>query len=211
MDKQIIVAAVFIALLAFVAMPKAQGFGEYSGFLIYNVSINSSHSEYWTLINNYNYSVNFTVIQPNLTIASSNVTPVLTFSALNGTIGPGQNFEINVTVFMPKGVAVNTTWHGYATAFASPTGNQSGAAKIQIGTAKYIQITSEPEVVIKPKTTVSTSTNTTVAQQQQSTNNNTPGYLSTVIIVVLALALVGVIAYVLGGRNKGTRKAKAKS
>ena len=208
MNRRIIIAAALMAMLVPVSIPRAQGFGEYAGFLIYNISINSSHTEYWTLINNYNYTVSFYVMPPNLTIASSNVTPVLAFSSLNGTIGPGKSFQINVTAFIPIGAAVNTTWHGYATAFASTTGNQSGSAKVQIGTAKYIQIRALPEAVKKTKTVSSTSANTTVQQIPQSSNSGTNS--STIIIMVLVLALVGVIAYMLGGRGSGGKR-KARS
>lgn len=203
MNKIVIMLAVAVALLAFSAFVKADGFGEYAGYLIYNISINSSHTEAWTLINQYNTSIKFVITPPNLTINASNVTPVITFSVLNGTIPPNSNYQINVTAFIPYGAPANTVWTGYATAYAS-NANTSGSVKIQIGTSKFIKIISEPYIPPKPKKLPKT-------QQVNSTSNNTIGpnqvpsnssnnYLIYAVIV-LAMALVAAVAYILGMKS----------
>jgi hypothetical protein len=205
MNKSILAITAVILLLVFALIIKADGFGEYSGYLIYDIPINSSHTEAWTLINSYNYTLSFYIQPPNLTIGSSNVTPTLKFSELNGTIAPDSNYQINVTVFIPVGAATNTTWQGYATAFASGHNQSNSSAKIQIGTAKLIQITSEPQVVIKKKTTISTTTNTTAPTTLIETSAPSSGNGvsdTTLIIAVLGAALVGAIAYILGSRNR---------
>ena len=215
MNKAMIaIASVLMVVVLMVAIAKADGFGEYSGFLIYNISINSTHTEAWTLINSYNYSLKFSITPPNLTINSSNVTPTLTFSTLNGTIAPDSNYQVNVTVFIPPGATTNTFWQGYATAFAVSASNQSNAsAKIQIGTAKLIQITAEPEVIKKAKTTSTASTTVTssAATTSIAAAASSPGIGdSTLIIIVLAIALIAVIAYILGGKRRSSDSDKKK-
>jgi len=187
---------------------KADGFGEYSGFLIYNLSINSSQTEAWTLLNTYSYNITFYVLPPTFSgVNGSNVTPTLKFSALNGTIGGDSTYQINVTAYIPIGTPANATWQGYATAFANSAKQGNSTARIQIGTAKLIKIRTYPEPV--KKTASTTSTTTTISPQpaasQQSPNNNSSNnsmeYFA--IIAVLGAGLVGALAYILGSRNRG--------
>ena len=205
MSIAIIAMALLLPVLA--AMPSAQGFGEYSGHLIYNVSVNSSHTEYWTLINNYNYSLSFYIVPPNLTSSSSNVTPELTFSVMNGSIGPGKTYTINVTAYVPAYATPGTTWQGYATAFANPSGNQTGAARVQIGTAKYMQITAEPAAVkksIKATTTIPAASNATAGQQtatHASQGSEQEGIIIGIIIALVVVLIAGV-SYAIGSRGR---------
>lgn len=213
LDKKFIALLLVVSLLALMITARAGGFGEYAGFLVYNQSINTSKTEYWTLVNQYNYSVAFRVIPPILNISSTNVTPNVTFSALNGTINPNSYYQINVTVFIPYGAPSNTFWSGYATAFAS-SANGNSSEKIQLGTAKLIEINSEPYIPPKAKKTTST---TTIIQTSNtlSQNGNISLNDSTLIIIVLVIALVGTFAYILGSRPRRTptktRKGGAKS
>jgi|GEM_PF-3660733 len=189
----------------------AGGFGEYAGYLVFNTSVNSSQTEAWTLINQYNYSITFTVTAPNLTINASNVTPVLTFSALNGTIPAGSNYQINVTAFIPYGAPANTVWSGYATAYASGGGG-NGSVKIQIGTSKFIKVISRPYVPpkVKPKpksqstNSITNNTSNTLGASSEPANNNS-NYLIYVVII-LAMALIGAIAYILGMKSGKSEK-----
>lgn len=216
MNKAIIaIASVIMVLVLVVTVAEANGFGEYSGYLVYNISINTSHTEAWTLINSYNYSLTFRIVPPNLTIGSSNVTPTLNFSVLNGTISADSNFQVNVTVYIPPNATVGTFWQGYATAFAASASNQSNAsAKVQIGTAKLIQITAEPEVIKKPKTTTTQSTTVTSVASTTSiavaAASSTGISESTLIIIVLAILLIAVIAYVLGSKRRGSDSDNSK-
>jgi hypothetical protein len=209
MNRLILAVISVIILLGISTIASANGFGEYSGFLIYNISINSSHTEAWTLLNSYNYSIGFYIVPPNLTINSSNVTPDLTFSTLNGTIARDSTYQVNVTVFIPVGATANTFWQGYATAFATVPSNQSNAsAKIEIGTAKLIQITAEPQVIKKKKvtTTIANSTTPTNNQSTQASSASAPSgtvgvSYTDIILGVIIVALVAAVAYMAGNRK----------
>ena len=108
------------------------GFGEFAGNLVYKLNPGESHVEYWTLINKFNYPISFQVTPP--AYASVNDTsPIIHFSALNGTIPAGSNFTITVNVTAPGEGAyfLSTgpkTYSGYALAASKPAASSAGGA-----------------------------------------------------------------------------------
>jgi hypothetical protein len=159
------------------------GFGEFAGNLVYKLNPGESHVEYWTLINKFNYPISFQVTPP--AYASVNDTsPIIHFSALNGTIPAGSNFTITVNVTAPGEGAyfLSTgpkTYSGYALAASKPAASSAGGASIALGTAKIIQVTITPSDIILP------------------------------IIIVIILIVVAVLAiYLLRKRTQNNRKVQ---
>ena len=86
---------------------------------------------------------------PNMT------TPNITISPTHGTLIPGQNFLLNVTVSMPTNAVVNATWSGGLAAVESANQLSSGGANVQGGVAKIITATAlAPEVKPIPPTII---------------------------------------------------------
>ena len=152
------------------------GFGEFSGNLVYILQSGASHTEYWTLVNKFNYPVSFSIVPPAFN--STPTPPNLTFSVMNGTIPAGSNLTISVVATSPSWVSYifaskNNTWSGYATAYAKSASTASSGASIALGTAKLITITVEP-----------------------------PNVLPTIIAVIVIVVVIIVGAYLLYSRSR---------
>ena len=175
MDKRLLISIVLLCALPSLAMASNQtlthtvnrtsnntinqtsassnqgGFGEFSGDLIYALKSGASHTEYWTLVNKFNYPVSFYIVPPAFN--STPTPPNLTFSVMNGTIPAGANLTISVIATSPSWTSYifaskNSTWSGYATAYAKSASNATSGASIALGTAKLITITVEPPNVL---------------------------------------------------------------
>jgi hypothetical protein len=237
-NKMAVIALLSMAIvLSFSTVAKADGFGEYAGFLIYNQSINTSHSEYWTLVNQFNKTLSFTISEPNIT-QNATVYPNITYRSQNGTIlipstifypsgdlltegktyyiPPESTYTINVTVFLPIGVTVNHTWSGYSEAIAS-TSSGNSSASVNIGTAKLLEINSEPQIIKKQKTTTTIPTNTTNTTKNttkvvtvSSPVNNSSSTVMTLeyVVITLVIVIVAFMAYMLGSRKAVAKKQK---
>ena len=174
--QKIVMAIIAMSILAFAGIASAQGggFGEYAGQIIRNISIGSTQVNYWTLVNYYNYSLQFYIVPQNFSNAPGapkvNYSEDCTPSNLC-TILANNTYQINITIFVPLDSTVNRTWSGYTTAYVPPNSSNS-SAQIQQGTSKLLEIT----VVPKPITTTTTSIPTTSA-----TTNTTAGQGSTSI------------------------------
>lgn len=158
------------------------GFGEFGGQVTYILPSGSSHTEYWTLVNKFNYPVSFYIVPPAFN--SSPTPPNLAFSVMNGTIPADSNLTISVIATAPQWTSYifatkNSTWSGYATAYATSASSATGGASIALGTAKLITITAEPPHVL-------------------------PGIMT----VIAAIVIIAAIAYYFSKRNKAPVKAK---
>ncbi len=127
------------------------GFGEFSGALVYTLQSGASHTEYWTPVNKFNYPVSFYIVPPAFN--STPAPPNLAFSVMNGTIPAGANITISVIATSPSWTSYifaskNSTWSGYATAYAKSASTATSGASIALGTAKLITITTEPPNVL---------------------------------------------------------------
>lgn len=140
-----------VLILTFSAMSSlayAQ-FGEIAGQLHTNVSIGSSNSVSFTLVNGGSTPIKFQIIPPpQLQSATSNtLVPTVTANPMNGTITPGSEFTVNVTVYVPssKNNTPGTQWTGIIQAVVvSNSSSLSGSgANIQEGVAKIITITAQ--------------------------------------------------------------------
>ena len=158
------------------------GFGEFSGNLVYILQSGASHTEYWTLVNKFNYPLSFSIVPPAFN--STPTPPNLTFSVMNGTIPAGSNLTISVVATAPSWTSYifaskNSTWSGYATAYAKSASTATSGASIALGTAKLITITVAPPNVL-------------------------PKIIAVIVIIVIIIA-AGLYLYV-RSRNKDTKK-----
>ena len=124
-------------------------FGEIAGQLHTNVSIGSSNSVSFTLVNGGSTPIRFQIITPpQFQSATPNtMAPTVTANPMNGTITPGSEFTVNVTVYVPssKNNTPGTQWTGIIQAVVvSNSSSLSGSgANIQEGVAKIITITAQ--------------------------------------------------------------------
>ncbi len=133
-------------------------FGEVAGQLFTNVSVGSTNTVTFTLVNSGATPIRFEIVPPPTfrSSTSNSVPPTVTASPMNGTMAPSTEFRINVTVYVPnaKNNTPGTQWIGVIQAIvlsnSSSTLSGSGA-NIQEGVAKIITITAQaPQPSILP-------------------------------------------------------------
>ncbi len=137
----------FIALLSIVLSPSlayAQ-LGEVAGQLTMNVSIGSSNSLPFTLVNGGTAPIDFRIVLPTMSSSSSNAVPAVVVRPMNGTIPPGSEMVLNVTVSLPssQGIKPGTSWTGILQAVVAGNGSviEGSGASIQEGVAKIVTVT----------------------------------------------------------------------
>ncbi len=118
-------------------------FGEVAGQLNFNASIGGSASLPFTLINGGAQSLNFKIILPTLNTIPNSTTPTFSISQMNGTIPPGGQLTLNVTVFMPSNKnKPGMHWSGILQAIELSNTTISGSGAIlQQGVAKIVGVT----------------------------------------------------------------------
>jgi hypothetical protein len=143
--------------LSFASLVTYAQFGEIAGQLHTNVSVGSSNSVTFTLVNDGSTPIRFEILTPpQFQSATPNtVVPVVTASPMNGTIAPSSEFSINITVYVPaaKNNTPGTRWTGIiqAVVVSNSSGLISSGANIQEGVAKIITITAQsPKPSILP-------------------------------------------------------------
>ncbi|MGA3020334.1 MAG: hypothetical protein ABSD68_00055 [Candidatus Micrarchaeales archaeon] len=174
------------------------GFGEIGGVLNFALYPNSSQTLQWGLINDGNQSLSFTIMnkssdfrlqaQNNLSI---NATPDITFYSSSWSIPPDTTEYVNVTV-SSQGLKVGQKWHGLIQALATPSGNSSSGANIQLGTVKMFNIN-----IVQTTTTTSTSTTTIPTTVSPIVPPQLNVQFETLLIIVVAAVVVIVIVYYL--------------
>ena len=205
MKKTAIVgSAVLMVLAILVCTTYASGFGEVATgpcrCLPFQVQLNHTENLTWTLVNSYNTTLSF-YIQPAGLQPSNGIIPIISYKPINGTIPANDSeYSIQVSVAMPLGAPVNQSWSGIMTAFATSTQQSVGGSAIQIGTAKYIDITSEASTTT---TTTSLSTTSTI---QQGININLEGNYTPIYIVGVIIVII--IAYMAGRYKPKKKKVK---
>lgn len=214
------------------AMASSGSFGEVAGPLVYNAFVTTAQTRTWLIVNNYNYSLGFYIVKPNLTDASINI------SVTNGTIAAGKFYPINVTIVSHT----TDTQSGYITAYAVPTNNtnNSGAgASIRLAVIKLIEINGTNVTIknqapsqgsanksqsvgtkiqgqgiqgstssISVQSTIPT-TNTTISQNAPNTSKQAPmaAYLVAAIVVLIVACS---LAYYAINRNKNAKRKKSR-
>ncbi len=138
----------FVILALLFAQPAYAQFGEVAGQPHANVSIGSSNSVSFTLVNGGSTPIDFQIIAPASFQSSTanTIPPVVTVTPMNGTIAPGAEFTINVMVSVPSGKnnTPGTQWVGViqAVVVSNSSGlNGASGANIQEGVAKVLTVT----------------------------------------------------------------------
>ncbi len=181
------------ALLAFfgliTALPMVYGqLGEQAGQPTLNVSLGSSTTFNYTILNSGSTPINYSVILPTLNTIPNNATPAVTVSPMNGTLLPHSQQEMTIDVSMPSGDKTGLKWLGIVQVVEINANKNSSAgigATINAGIAKILTIYS---VAAKPL----------------------PFIVIAAIVVVIILVVVAV-AYLLIRRKKVHNKRKRRA
>ncbi|MGC8652082.1 MAG: hypothetical protein ACP5UH_02420 [Candidatus Micrarchaeia archaeon] len=136
----------FLLLFSLSFVPYAQ-LGEQAGQPFFNVSIGSSETFNYTILNSGPTPIGYQVILPALNTIPHNATPTVVVTPMNGTLAPNSQQKISVTVFMPGSDKPYLKWQGVlqVVEVASVVNASSGmGATLRAGVAKIVTIESAP-------------------------------------------------------------------
>ncbi len=179
-SKHILPLFLFFSALIF-SVVYAQ-LGEQAGQPFINVSVGSSGTFNYSILNSGSTPIAFKVILPTLNTIPHNSTPVVTVTPMNGTLAPNSQQKISISVYISGSDKPGLKWQGVLQVVeATPSQVSSGSmgAAIQAGVAKIVTITSAPPIPLP--------------------------FIDYVIIVVIAAVLI-IAVYLLLARRARTRK-----
>jgi len=102
----------FLFLFSFILSNAYAQLGEQAGPLVFNVTLGSSQTLNYSILNGGSSPINFTVILPILNTIPNNETPIVKVYPMNGTLAPHSQQTMHVTVFMPAKDKPGLTWSG---------------------------------------------------------------------------------------------------
>ncbi|MGC8538065.1 MAG: hypothetical protein ACP5MZ_03755 [Candidatus Micrarchaeia archaeon] len=140
------VAISIFLLFSLVSLSYAQ-LGEQAGQPTMNISVGSSGTFNYSIINSGATPIPFKVIPPVLNTIPHNATPIVVVTPSNGTLAPGSTQIISIKVSIPSSDKANLKWQGIVQVVeAAPTKIQSSGegALITAGVAKILTIYSTP-------------------------------------------------------------------
>ena len=143
----------------------------------------------WVLVNNFNYSLSFSVIEPRLNNVS------IGLSAMNGTIAPYAVYQINISV--STNASVNES--GYLTAYAENAGHggAGGGNQTKLTVSKLIEITGSIPKASKTHVSATTSQGAATSSSPAAAVPVSSGSTRTIIafIAVIAAVIVAIVGY----------------
>ena len=187
--NKFIITAVSVALLLTLLAPTSfsQNLGQSAGSLVFNVSLGGTQTSGYTIFDGGSSPISYTVSPPQYNPIKNETTPTVTVTPLSGTLQPGQQAGISVTVRMPSNDKPGIKWDGIMQVLATTNASNPGGAVIQGGLGK--------EVII----------------YSSSPPKGTLGPIVYVIIgAVGAAAIVAGVVLAFKGRGRGKRGAKPK-
>ena len=132
----------FSLIVSFAAVSSAQ-LGEQAGQPNLNVSLGSTVTFNYSVLNSGSSPINFTVILPTLNTIPHNTTPTVTVIPMSGVLQPHAQQAVSIKVYMPSGDKVGLTWQGVLQVVEGSyaTSSSGGAsALITAGVAKILTI-----------------------------------------------------------------------
>ncbi|MCL5680207.1 MAG: hypothetical protein M1465_02620 [Candidatus Marsarchaeota archaeon] len=121
--------------------------GEQAGQPSFNISVGSSSTFNYSILNSGSSPIPFKVVPPTLNIIPHNATPIVTVVPMNGTLAPNSQQVISIRVSIPYSDKPYLKWQGILSVVeVSPTQNITGGtgAVIEAGIAKIVTIESAP-------------------------------------------------------------------
>lgn len=146
MNAKYLLLAVFSLFLLSSTVAYAQ-LGEQAGQPFFNISVGSSGTFNYSILNSGSAPISYTVILPKLNTIPHNATPIVTVTPMNGTLAPNSQQVISIKVSIPASDKPYLKWQGVLSVVeTAPAANiTSGAgAVIREGVAKLVTIESAP-------------------------------------------------------------------
>ncbi|MCL4373958.1 MAG: hypothetical protein M1360_04830 [Candidatus Marsarchaeota archaeon] len=160
--------------------------GEQAGQPFFNVSLGSSQTFNYTILNSGSAPIGYQVVLPTLNTIPHNATPTVIVTPMNGTLAPNSQQRISVTVFMPGSDKPYLKWQGVLQVVETATVSNATSgmgATLRAGVAKIVTIESAPS---KPLPLI-----------------------DYVLIIVVVLVVIIIIAYLLVARRNARIAAAA--
>ena len=146
MNAKYLLLAVFSLFLLSSAVAYAQ-LGEQAGQPFFNISVGSSGTFNYSILNSGSAPIGYKVSLPALNTIPHNATPIVTVTPMNGTLAPNSQQVISIRVSIPSSDKPYLKWQGVLSVVeTAPAANiTSGAgAVIMAGVAKIVTIESAP-------------------------------------------------------------------
>ncbi len=135
-----ITLASVLLLTLFSTQARAQNLGQSAGSLVFNVSLGGNQTLSYTIFDGGSADIAYTVSPPQYNPVGNNINPTVTVTPLSGTLQPGQQTTVLVSVSMPATDQVGVKWDGIMQVLASTNASNPGGAVIQGGLGKEVII-----------------------------------------------------------------------
>ena len=146
MNAKYLLLAIFSLFLLSGTVAYAQ-LGEQAGQPFFNISVGSSGTFNYSILNSGSTPIGYKVGLPTLNTIPHNATPTVTVTPMNGTLAPNSQQVISIKVSIPASDKPYLKWQGVLSVVeTAPSANiTSGAgAVIRAGVAKIVTIESAP-------------------------------------------------------------------
>ncbi len=155
MEIKIPTIAVVTSILVLALLPGlsfSQNLGQSAGSLVFNVSLGGNQTLSYSIFDGGSSQITFSVSPPQYNPIANNINPTVTVTPLNGVLQPGQQINLQVTVFMPASNHVGVKWDGIMQVLAATNTSNPGGAVVQGGLGKEVIIYSQapPPIPQKP-------------------------------------------------------------
>jgi len=182
MKYGIILGMVTLIMLSSLVIATSGSFGEIAGPLVYNGLVNGTQTRTWTIINNYNYSLTFYVINPNMSNVS--ISP----SVVTGIIKANSYFPINVTIISHTSKTESAYIIAYVT--TNNTNSTNASASIRLGASKLIEVEGVNTLVNEPfSQPQSNITNSGISDPTTTSEKPQAIDVYTIVMIVISISL----------------------
>ena len=184
-NKYYLLAIIFLFIFSTLSFAQL---GEEAGQPFINVSVGSSATFNYLILNSGSNSIAYQIILPTLNNIPKNTTPTVLVTPMNGTLAPHSQQLISIAVQMPSSDKPYLKWQGILQVIeisAQQNSTSGMGAVIREGVAKIVTIESLPPLPL-------------------------PFYVY-IIIAIIVVIVIAVIIYLIRRRRKAKLEALKKS
>lgn len=133
-----------LAMLALIALMLGTGsaqLGEVAGKVHFNVTPGSANTLQMIVFNAGSGRISFVVVSPRFEPSENESPPTVTVFPRNGTLGPRQDIDLNITILAPRNATPGTNFSGVVEVIQVSANTTAGGAQVNPGVAKIITAT----------------------------------------------------------------------
>ncbi len=146
MNARYLLLAIFSLFIVSGTLAYAQ-LGEQAGQPFFNISVGSSSTFNYSILNSGSAPIGYSVVLPTLNTIPNNATPTVAVTPMNGTLAPDSQQVISIRASIPSSDKPYLKWQGVLSIVeTAPVANVTGGAGaiIREGVAKIVTIESAP-------------------------------------------------------------------